>query len=64
MTADQKAWPELMTVAEVAVIMRVSKMTIYRLVKDGSIDTTRIGRGFRLHAASVREYIKTGSLAP
>jgi excisionase family DNA binding protein len=59
-----EAWPELMTVAEVAAIMRVSKMTVYRLIRDGSIDATRIGRGFRLHAASVREYIKTGTLAP
>jgi excisionase family DNA binding protein len=63
MTTEQEAWPELMTVAEVAVIMRVSKMTVYRLVKDGSIDTTRIGRGFRLHTASVREYLRAGSLA-
>jgi excisionase family DNA binding protein len=55
-----EAWPELMTVAEVAAILRVSKMTVYRLVRDGSIDTTRIGRGYRLHAASVREYVKTG----
>jgi excisionase family DNA binding protein len=61
-TGADREWPELMTVAEVAAIMRVSKMTVYRLVKDGSIDTTRIGRGYRLHAASVREYIKTGSL--
>jgi len=51
-------WPEFVTVAEVAQIMRVSKMTVYRLVNSGELVSTRIGRGFRIHADSVRRMLK------
>jgi len=51
-------WPELVTVAEVARLMRVSTMTVYRLVKDGELDATRAGRSIRIHADSVRRMLK------
>ncbi len=49
---------------EVAIVLRTSRMTVYRLIKEGTIETTRIGRNFRLHADSVREYIQAGLQAP
>lgn len=55
---DESEWPELMTVAEVAVVLRVSKMTVYRLIGDGTIESRRVGRGFRVLADSLRAYIK------
>ena len=36
-----------LTVAEVALIMRVSKMTVYRLVHSGELEAIRVGRSFR-----------------
>jgi excisionase family DNA binding protein len=33
-----------LTVAEVAAIMRVSKMTVYRLVHSGELEAIRVGR--------------------
>jgi excisionase family DNA binding protein len=51
------AWPELMTVTEVAEILRVSKMTVYRLVHDGTLESARVGRSFRVHAASLHAYV-------
>jgi excisionase family DNA binding protein len=48
-------WPELMTVAEVAQILRVSKITIYRLIDTGELKSTRIGRSFRVYADSFRQ---------
>ena len=57
MTTDDN-WPELVTVAEVARLMRVSTMTVYRLVKDGELDATRAGRSIRIHADSVRRMLK------
>jgi excisionase family DNA binding protein len=56
LTTDDE-WPEFVTVAEVAQIMRVSKMTVYRLVHSGELDTTRVGRSFRIHADSVRRML-------
>ena len=35
-----------LTVAEVATIMRVSKMTVYRLVHSGELEAIRVGRSF------------------
>jgi len=37
-----------LTVAEVASIMRVSKMTVYRLVHGGELPAVRVGRTFRV----------------
>jgi excisionase family DNA binding protein len=62
MTAEQQAWPELMTVAEVAAIMRVSKMTVYRLVHSGEIEAIRVGRSFRVPKQAVDQYLRDASV--
>jgi excisionase family DNA binding protein len=50
--------PEFMTVAEVAVLLRVAKMTVYRMVHDGELESVRIGRRtIRIRGASVRKLL-------
>jgi excisionase family DNA binding protein len=39
-----------LTVAEVAAIMRLSKMTVYRLVHSGELAAVRVGRSFRVRS--------------
>jgi excisionase family DNA binding protein len=46
-----------LTVTEVAAIMRVSKMTVYRLVHGGEMSAVRVGRSFRVPEPAVREYL-------
>src|SRR6185312_10111654 len=46
-----------LTVAEVAGVMRVSKMTVYRMVHSGELPAVRVGRSFRVPAKAVREYL-------
>ena len=46
-----------LTVAEVAAMMRVSKMTVYRLVHAGELVAVRVGRSFRVPQPAVREYL-------
>jgi|SRR5579883_726181 excisionase family DNA binding protein len=46
-----------LTVAEVAGLMRVSKMTVYRMVHSGELTAVRVGRSFRVPAKAVREYL-------
>ncbi|WP_080793266.1 helix-turn-helix domain-containing protein [Corynebacterium pacaense] len=46
-----------LTVAEVAEIMRVSKMTVYRLVHSGELPAVRVGRSFRVHEKAVNDYL-------
>lgn len=48
-----------LTVAEVASIMRVSKMTVYRLVHSGELPAVRVGRSFRVPEDAVHEYLQT-----
>jgi len=44
-----------LTVAEVAQIMRVSKMTVYRLVHAGELPAVRFGRSYRVPETAVTE---------
>ena len=46
-----------LTVTEVAAIMRVSKMTVYRLVHGGDLAAVRVGRSFRVPEPAVRSYL-------
>ena len=47
-----------LTVAEVASLMRVSKMTVYRLVHSGELAAVRVGRSFRVPEQAVHEYLR------
>ncbi len=49
---------QLYTVAEVAAMMRVSKMTVYRLVHAGTIHSIRFGRSYRVPRSAIREYLE------
>jgi excisionase family DNA binding protein len=46
-----------LTVAEVAALMRVSKMTVYRLVHSGELAAVRVGRSFRVPEKAVHNYL-------
>ena len=48
-----------LTVAEVATIMRVSKMTVYRMVHAGELPAIRVGRSFRVPEDEVHTYLRT-----
>ena len=50
--------PKFLTVAEVAAMMRVSKMTVYRLVHGGELPAVRVGRSFRVTEHDVDEYLR------
>jgi excisionase family DNA binding protein len=49
---------KFLTVAEVAAMMRVSKMTVYRLVHNGELPAVRVGRSFRVREDDVDEYLR------
>lgn len=49
---------KFLTVAEVAAIMRVSKMSVYRLIHAGDLEAVRFGRSFRVPEQAVNDYLK------
>ncbi len=57
-TSGEHADPKFLTVAEVAAMMRVSKMTVYRLVHNGELPAVRVGRSFRVTEDDVDDYLR------
>ncbi|MEO7556702.1 MAG: helix-turn-helix domain-containing protein [Acidimicrobiales bacterium] len=47
----------LLTVAEVASLLRVSNMTVYRLLKAGELPSVRIGKSFRVREDDLDAYL-------
>ena len=48
-----------LTVQEVADLMRVSSMTVYRLIKAGELPAVRVGRSFRVSEPDVDAYLSS-----
>ena len=52
----------LLTVAEVASIMRVSNMTVYRLIRCGDLPAIRVGKNYRSREAEAQRYLSERSV--
>jgi excisionase family DNA binding protein len=48
----------LLTVREVAETMRVSNMTVYRLIRAGELPAIRVGKHFRIRENELGEYLE------
>lgn len=55
--ADRDFGDPLLTVGEVAGIMRVSNMTVYRLIKSGQLSAIRVGKNYRIRRLDVDKYL-------
>jgi excisionase family DNA binding protein len=49
---------QLLTAAEVADQLRVSTMTIYRLIRSGELPAVRVGRNYRVRAEDLTAYLE------
>jgi excisionase family DNA binding protein len=64
-TRKQTGWvggDRLLTVAEVAGTMRVSNMTVYRLIKGGELAALRVGKNYRIRESDVDRYLSARSV--
>ena len=52
----------LMTVAEVADVLRVSNMTVYRLIKAGEMPALRVGKNYRIREHDLETYLASGEI--
>lgn len=55
---ESEARTPLLTVAEVAQHLRVSTMTVYRLIKAGDLAAIRVGKSYRLREDDVEQYLQ------
>lgn len=53
---------ELKTVAEVAELLRVSNMTVYRLIRSGELPALRVGKSYRIRANDLETYLASGTV--
>jgi excisionase family DNA binding protein len=58
----RQAGDRLLTVAEVAATMRVSNMTVYRLIKSGDLAALRVGKNYRIRESDVDAYLSDRSV--
>jgi excisionase family DNA binding protein len=63
MTRAQGSGPltgPLLTVAEVAEVLRVSNMTVYRLIKAGDLPALRVGKNYRIRESELEAFLSAG----
>ena len=49
--------PKFMTVGEVADLMRVSSMTVYRLIKAGDLRAVQVGKSYRIREEDINSFL-------
>lgn len=47
----------LLTAAEVAEAMRISNMTVYRLIRTGQLAAVRVGKNYRIRQFELERYL-------
>ena len=52
--------PEVLTVDEVAVFLRVNRKLVYTEIKRGKLHARKIGRIYRIHRDDVLNYLRQG----
>ncbi|HEY6566231.1 MAG TPA: helix-turn-helix domain-containing protein [Actinomycetota bacterium] len=52
----------LLTVSEVANAIRVSNMTVYRLIKSGELGAVRVGKGYRIRQTDLARFLDDRSV--
>lgn len=62
--ADRRGYvgENLLTVAEVASLMRVSNMTVYRLIKSGQLAALKVGKNYRIRESDIDRYLTDRSV--
>ncbi len=55
----QQARSSFLTVAEVASLLRVSTMTVYRLIKASELGAVRVGKSYRIREDDVDRYLES-----
>jgi excisionase family DNA binding protein len=55
---------KFLTIYELAVMMRISKMSAYRLVRTGELEAIRVGRSYRIPEQAVLAYMRDAAFTP
>jgi len=53
-----KEYPDVLDVKQVSALLGISTKTVYRLLREGSLASLKIGREFRVPKVNVMKYVK------
>ncbi len=62
--SEQSGRAPYLTVDEVAELMRVSRMTVYRLLHSGELPGIRVGRSFRVPQEALSAFLRSSATVP
>ena len=55
---------KFLTIYEIATMMRISKMSAYRLIHSGELEAIRVGRSYRVPEQAVISYRRGAAYTP
>jgi len=58
-----QGYPDVLNVQQVSELLNVSSKTVYRLLRDGSLASLKVGRAFKIPKLYVLQYIKVLDLS-
>ena len=53
-----KEYPDILNVKQVSKLLGISTKTVYRLLREGTLDSLKIGREFRIPKVNVMRYVR------
>ena len=57
LSQSEHAKARFLTVGEVAALLRVSNMTVYRLISGGQLSAVRVGKSYRIREDDIDKYL-------
>lgn len=63
-TGSTRGDEKFLTIYEFALLMRISKMSAYRLVHSGDLEAIRVGRSYRIPEQAVISYVRDAAYTP
>lgn len=54
---------DLLTVTEVAQTLRIHRVTVYRMIRDGHLTAVKPGKAWRIHATSLHAWMTAQTAA-
>ena len=58
-----KEYPDILNVKQVSKLLGISTKTVYRLLREGALDSLKIGREFRIPKVNVMKYVRVFSVS-
>lgn len=56
-----KDYPDVMSIEQMCEVLRISTKTGYRILRDGKVESIKVGRSYRIAKAHLLTYLSIGN---